>query len=80
MKTKKLYKTYLEETEKKGLVPIARKAFTAIAWLIFGIMQDEKTTLKKMNHMCEQSLPPDMFDKWNEVKEVIKSNRKSFRR
>ncbi len=40
---------------------------------------DEKIVLTNINRMCEQSLPPDYFDKWESVKEMLIKNRKDLK-
>ena len=40
--------------------------------------EDEKMIMNQMEKMCIESLPPDLFSKWEEVKKVLFENRKSL--
>lgn len=37
--------------------------------------QNERATLSKIERMCEESLSPDAFKKWEEVKTQLQRNR-----
>jgi hypothetical protein len=43
---------------------------------IIAKMKQEKWIIEKMQSMCEQSLSPDTFEKWESVKEWLIKNRK----
>lgn len=39
----------------------------------------EKLVLSKMQTMCEQSLDPETFEKWNDVRHVLESVRSDLK-
>ena len=40
---------------------------------------EEKEIIEKMQGMCEESLSPDVFEKWEEVKKWLLKNRKNLK-
>lgn len=43
------------------------------------INMTEKEIIAKMQSMCEESLSPDTFEKWEEVKKWLESTRKNLK-
>ena len=41
--------------------------------------QNEPELLERINTMCEESLSPEVFEKWQSVKEHLKSTRKNLK-
>ncbi len=39
----------------------------------------EKETIEKTSQMCEESLAPDIFKKWEEVKHWLEKTRKKLK-
>ena len=39
----------------------------------------EKEIIKSMQKMCEESLSPEVFDKWEEVKKNLERTRKNLK-
>ncbi len=39
----------------------------------------EKEIIKEMQRMCEESLNPDAFEKWQEVKNCLETTRKDLK-
>ena len=38
----------------------------------------EKEIIERMNEMCEESLSPEVFEKWIDVKQWLESTRKNL--
>lgn len=41
-------------------------------------MKNEKELIAIINKMCKESLSPELFEKWEEVKKALETNRKSL--
>lgn len=41
--------------------------------------EEEREILRVMNLMCEQSLSPDEFEKWDQVKKALTETRKNLK-
>ena len=39
---------------------------------------EEKEIIEKMQNMCEESLSPDVFEKWEEVQKALQLVRKEL--
>ena len=42
--------------------------------------EGEKHGMDFVNEMCLESLPPDMFEKWDEIKSALKESRITLKR
>ena len=40
--------------------------------------RNEKEIIETMQNMCEESLPPDAFEKWDDVRKILENNRKAL--
>ena len=78
MNTNNIYKRYLKKCDKLELNPILKKQFTAIVWTIEDLRKTEKFTLDLMEDMCEESLSPEVFEKWEFVREQLKDTRQQL--
>jgi len=47
--------------------------------LIEGGWGNEKNILKQLDNMCEESLPPQEYESWEKINELLKNNRKYFK-
>ena len=79
MNTTKTYSKYKEQTELKGFKPISKQQFTAVFYAVLDIATTERQTMKKINGMCEESLSPVEFEKWESVKYNLQENRKELK-
>lgn len=41
-------------------------------------MKNEKEIIALINQMCEESLSPELFEKWEEVKSQLEVNRRNL--
>ena len=78
MNTSNTYKRYCNKCDKLELNPISKKQFTAILWTVEDLRKTEKFTLDLMEDMCEESLSPETFEKWEYVRDVLKETRQQL--
>ena len=38
----------------------------------------EQEIIETMQNMCEESLPPDAFEKWDDIRKMLENNRKAL--
>ena len=78
MNTSNIYKRYCKKCNELELDPISKKQFSAIFWTIEDLRKTEKFTLDLMEDMCEESLSPGNFERWEFVRESLKDNRQQL--
>lgn len=44
-----------------------------------GFTSEEQNTIDTINEMCIESLSPDLFEKWEEIKNSLESNRSALK-
>lgn len=79
MNHSKYYKKYLESCEGKPYNPVPKKLFTSIFYSILDIIKSEQEVIDRTNEMCEESLSPELFEKWEEILFELKLNRKKLK-
>lgn len=79
MNTSTQYKKYKRECEKRDIAPIGKKQFNAIAWTLEDINKTEQMQVAKMHDMCQESLSPELYEKWCEVKDALYMVRKQLK-
>lgn len=78
MNTSNIYKRYCNKCKEFELNPISKNQFTAIIWTIEDLRKTEKFTIDLIQDMCEESLSPETFEKWEQVKTMLFKNRKQL--
>ena len=80
MNTINIYTKYYNHCKSQGIHPLGKNQFTAIVWCLEDLKKTEPYTIALMNDMCEESLSPEVFKKWESVRSLLENNRTQLKK